>query len=513
MKIAMTGASGNMGREALKQTLELDNVEWVRVLLSLKKKNNKLAKNLKKQYKDRIQIVRGSVKDEAACRALADGADYVIHMAAVIPPASDKSFQESEDCNLTGAVNMVNAVKAQAKQPRYIHVSTVALYGHRDQNHPWGRVGDPLLISPFDAYAMHKLEGERYCLEAGLDCWAVLRQTAMLYPEMMSANTKDGLMFHTAVNAPLEWSTSRDSGRLVKHILERDGKGEVDGFWKKIYNIGAGLRGRETGYDFFNDGFKMIGGSSEKFFKPNWLATRNFHGVWFADGDELEELFRYQQDGVKEYWEEIASRHKIYKMGKIVPKGLIYLFLFRKLLHHKNSPFAWVKKKDVARVQAYFGGEEEYKKIPKKWKDLKIMAKGAFGDYDEMRRIEYTRKEGVLLSHGYDEGKPQSEWSDQEMRSAAEFRGGECISGYTGDAYKPLKWKCCEGHEFEMNPYTVLRGGHWCPKCSPMPWKFDSLAKKMPFYAQLWYDTHGKDENYIYSMTNESKASLGGGNT
>ena len=46
-----------------------------------------------------------------------------------------------------------------------------------------------------------------------------------------------------------------------------------------------------------------------------------------------------------------------------------------------------------------------------------------------------------------------------------------------------------------------------------MPWKFDSLAKKMPFYAQLWYDTHGKDENYIYSMTNESKASLGGGNT
>ena len=66
MKIAMTGASGNMGREALKQTLELDNVEWVRVLLSLKKKNNKLAKNLKKQYKDRIQIVREIGR--ASCR-------------------------------------------------------------------------------------------------------------------------------------------------------------------------------------------------------------------------------------------------------------------------------------------------------------------------------------------------------------------------------------------------------------------------------------------------------------
>ena len=123
MKIAMTGASGNMGREALKQTLELENVEWVRVLLSLKKKNNKLAKRLKKQYKNRIQIVRGSVADENVCLELVKDTDYVIHMAAVIPPASDRSFQESEACNYKGAVSIVNAVKAQPKQPKYIHVS------------------------------------------------------------------------------------------------------------------------------------------------------------------------------------------------------------------------------------------------------------------------------------------------------------------------------------------------------------------------------------------------------
>ena len=508
MKVAMTGASGNMGREALAQSLELEGVEFVRVLLTNKKKNNKLAKQLKKRYKNRIQIVRGTVADPKVCAALIEGVDYVIHMAAVIPPRSDASFKASEECNKRGTMALVDAIKAVSPQPKFVHVSTMALYGNRNEKHLWGRVGDPLLVSAFDTYAMHKLYGERYVLDADLDCWAVLRQTAMLHPNMLKDNVSDGLMFHTALNAPLEWVSSRDSGYLIKRILERDGRGEVPEFWKKIYNIGAGERGRETGYDTFNDGFAIIGGSTEKFFKPNWMAKRNFHGVWFADGDELEELFHYQQDGVKEYWAEIASHHKMYKLGKIVPKGLIYLFLFRKLLHHENSPYAWVKRGDTARVQATFGGFEKYKQIPSDWKGVKVMAKGDFGNYDDLRNVEYAKANGYLLSHGYDETKGQENWSDEEMNSAAQFRGGACLTPYTGDPYAPLKWRCCEGHEFQMNPYTVLRGGHWCPKCIPMPWKFDLLAKKMPFFGQVWYDSHEQDENYIYSMTEDNGASM-----
>lgn len=504
MKIAMTGTSGNMGREALAQTMELPGVVC-RVLLSPKKKNNKLSKQLKKKYGERIEIVRGTLADEKACRELVQGADYVVHMAAVIPPRSDADPAASEECNLYGAVSLVDAVSKCSPQPKYIHISTVALYGNRNEKHPFGRVGDPLLVSPFDHYAMHKLYGERYCLDAGLDCWAVLRQTAMLHPNMMHDNISDGLMFHTALNAPLEWVSSRDSGYLIKRILERDMAGEVPSFWKKIYNIGAGFKGMETGYDTFNDGFAIIGGSAEKFFKPKYLAARNFHGLWFYDGGELEELFHYQRDDVHEYWKWIGSQHKLYKLGKCVPRWLIDLFLFRRLRNHPNSPYRWVKRGDLPRVTATFGSMEEALALPSEWEGVKLIAKGDFGDYDEMRKIENA----VLLDHGYDESKPQEEWDISDMRQAASFRGGEVVSETMkkGDAYKKLVWKCCEGHEFEASPYTVLRGGHWCPACcQPTPWMFDSLAKKMPFYAQVWYDSHSEDEDYVYDLDEDGKA-------
>lgn len=504
MKIAMTGASGNMGREALKQTLELSEVEFVRVLLTDKKKNDKLSKQLKNTYGDRMQIVRGTIANAENCNKLVNGVDYVLHMAAVIPPASDADPKASEECNYIGAMTLVDAVKRCDPQPKYIHISTMALYGNRNEKHLFGRVGDPLTVSPFDYYAMHKLKGERYALEAGLNCWAVIRQTAMVHPNMMADNIKDGLMFHTVLNAPLEWVTSRDSGYLMKRIFERDNKGEIPQFWRNIYNLAAGRKGMDTGYDTFKDGFGIIGGSPEKFFKPNWFATRNFHGLWFADGHVLNDLFEYQRDGITEYWQEIGKNHKLYSLGKLVPKKLIYLGLFKKLLYHYNSPYEWLMSGDVPRSTASFG--RDVVEIPKEWNEVKLISKGDFGDYDELRDVSRLTKSD-LLSHGYDDDKPIEQWNMDDYKSAAAFRGGEVISEEADDPYKKIVWRCADGHEFKATPFTVLKGGHWCPKCcQPTPWDFDRQAKKNPFIAQVWYDSHDKDENLRYDFDENGKS-------
>lgn len=203
---------------------------------------------------------------------------------------------------------MVDAVCALGdNQPKFVHVSTVALYGHRNYLHPWGRVGDPLLPSVYDVYAATKLKGERYVLDSPLKCWAVLRQTAMLHYNMMKDNMSDGLMFHTCVNVPLEWSTSKDSGLLVKRIVEKDLRGEVDSFWKKCYNIGGGEKNRVTGYDSYDKLLGTIGSRAEKVMKPGWHSIRNFHGLWFADGDVLNDMFDFQHDTYDDFCDAIVK--------------------------------------------------------------------------------------------------------------------------------------------------------------------------------------------------------------
>ena len=62
---------------------------------------------------------------------------------------------------------------------------------------------------------------------------------------MLTNNMKDGLMFHTCFNVPLEWVTARDSGLLIKNIIKRDyEENGVKNFWKRCFNIGGGARNR-----------------------------------------------------------------------------------------------------------------------------------------------------------------------------------------------------------------------------------------------------------------------------
>ncbi len=498
--IALTGTSGAMGGEVLLSLMQSDKDFKVRcILFDQEKSIPPFVKKTIKKYGDRIYAFKGDISHYDDCVHLIDGADYVINCASIIPPKSDHDPLGTYQSNYIGTKNLVDAILSSGREKEigYVHIATVAMYGHRAYPHLWIRVGDPMISSDYDVYSMHKLKAEKYVLESGLSKFISLRQTAVLHKYMFKNNLKDGLMFHTVWNGALEWVTDVDSGILCRKLVEKDAGGELDGLWNKIYNIGGGAECRTTGFESIDSGFKMTGKGTKKIFKPNWNITRNFHGGWFYDSDELENILNYRTETNEIFWRRMSKHYRYFKLAKIVPSSLISTFAIKRLFRNTNAPLYWLKHGKEGRVRAFFGGREKYESLPSKWEDYPLLCEGKLedgSDVDYAALKDIKNAEPLLLNHGYDDKKPINRWTLKDLQDAAEFRGGKCLSTeYSGNPYDKVLWECRDGHKFAMNPYTVLKGGYWCYCCEPKPWRYGEIAN-IPFYGQVYFDSHEESE-------------------
>ena len=500
MIIALTGASGSIGKVVLNKIMQNGDV-FLKILLRNSKKNIKFVKKLKKQYKNKIEIIYGDITNIEDCVNLIGGTSYTIHLAAMIPPQADHHENAAIKINETGTQNIIQAILRNNNQSKLIYMSTVAVYGNRNGKHYWGRVGDPLLPGPFDIYGSTKLRSERHILDSELNNFVILRETAVLYDNLLMNNIKDGLIFQTCLNTHIEWTTAVDTAELINNIIMEDGAREDKQFWNKIYNVGGGEQSRQTGYEAFNDGFKIIGSDIETFFEPNWtLPERNFHCFWFSDSDRLNEILHFRKQSSSDFWEFYKNKHKLYSLGKIINPEIIKTFVLEPLLNSSTAPMCWINNNDLPRLQAYYGGREKASQIETNWQNVDLICKK-----DGYNKTKHT-KNATFLSHGYNENKKDEDIDIQDLKDAAKFRGGECLAKTMekGDLYSKVKWRCHDGHEFFASPYTILKAGHWCDKCAlPLDeWNLDKLAKHSPFHAQVWYDFHEKDENFIYKLKN-----------
>ncbi len=508
MKVALTGSTGNMGKETLAEILKINEIEYVKLLVLPEDKRIQPLLKKHKSYRRKIQVIFGNLKEEETCKKLVSDVDYVLNLAAVIPPLSDKAPQKAVDCNQIGVDTLVACIEALEHQPKLIHISTVALYGNHNHLHPWVQVGDPLLVSPFDIYSATKLRGEFRVLESNVKDWVVLRQTAMFHRNMLKDNMKDGLMFHTCFNAPLEWVTAHDSGVLIANILRRELQGNLEGFWRKVFNIGGGEKNCITGYDTLNDGFGLIGGSTKHFFKPYFNATRNFHGVWFYDGEKLDHFFHYQSQSVQYYWKQMGKMYWYYKLGRIVPKSLISNLAIQRLFKDSNSPAYWYKHKEYEKITAYFGSKESYEKLCNtKWEAFHLLVE------DEKYSQLKNKGNAQLINYYFDYNKKDEEITLSDLQKVAEAHGGSLLTTefQTGDIYRKLEWKNQDNQVFIATPYTILRAGHWVNRTYfENVWDFDRLSKKDKLYSQVWYDSHNQEEAYIYSLDKEYNSRIEG---
>lgn len=506
--VFITGGTGTMGWAGVQEILRYPERYNLRVLARPSEKNRqKLA-----PYEGQLEVVWGDLtKYEDVLRGVT-GSDIVLHVGGMVSPQADYRPRATRKTNITAAINVRDAVLAQPedKQPKVVYIGSVAQMGDRREPLHWGRAGDPICVSAYDHYGLTKAMAERIITNSPIRQWVSLRQSGILYPAILK--NYDPIMFHVPIRGVLEWATVEDSGRLLERVCREEVPAE---FWKQYYNIGSGEEYRISNYEFECLLLDAIGcPRPEKIFNANWFTTRNFHGMWYIDGDRLENYLHFRANvPVKEYFRQMAKSKSVpagirfaaaTKVAKLFPRCV--KLAMRMMAHStEHGTQWWIENNKTLRISAYYGTMEKYRAIPS-WKQMDL---------------SHNSREYQLLDHGYDEQKDPAIFTLEDMQKAAAFRGGKCLSSRmkTGDWDTPLEWECAEGHRFTASPRVILLGGHWCPDCFPWPykgekasdkepnigitgerpWQWDRVAKKNPFFAQLWAPLHDATENNVYT--------------
>lgn len=487
--VFITGATGVMGFETLKElSLRLDRFD-IRILSRPGRKNrNKLAPFMRM---DGVTVVWGDLMNrEDIVRAMGT-ADVVLHIGGMVSPLADHHPDLAMKTNVGAARNIVDAIKGRPDRDsvRLVYIGSVAQTSHRFPPHHWGRTGDPVMAGVFDYYGISKIRAERIVAESGLRHWVCLRQSGILHRGLIF-NGSDPISFHVPLQGVLEWATVEDSARLMANISEEN---VPDSLWRNFFNIGSGAEFRLTNYQFEKLLLRSLGcPPPERVFETGWFATRNFHGQWYIDSDRLEELVPFRENiGCEEYFRRLSkSMPRWMSLTSVVPAFLIRWGMKRVALTRGLGTLDWLRRKDCEeKITAFFGSREEQKQIP------------GWDNFDTTPPSDRA----VRLAHGYDETKPEADLDIEDMNSAAIFRGGRCLSPQMtkGDLDTPLEWECAFGHRFHALPRTVLWGGHWCPDCLPAPWNYDEESRRNPFMAQVWHDSHRKEEKMVYEKKEE----------
>lgn len=493
-KVFITGATGGMGQESLKRMVK-DIAIYDLVILAL---DNEESRTILKPYSeyDEITIKYGDILNYDLVLECVKDVDIILHIAALVSPAADYYPKKAMEVNYGSVKKIIQAIyqHGQENHTKLVNIGTIAQTGDRMPPIHWGRVGDPIKPSMFDYYAVSKIAAERHVIESGLKYWVSLRQTGIMGPAM--SKITDAIMFHNCLDNVLEYVSDRDSGRLMRNLCHDELTGKLSrNFWGHIYNIGGGEKCRVSTYEMYQMLYGELGFTNlDNVINPKWYATRNFHGQYYLDSDQLENHLHFRQDGMEYFYQAYlenlgAKRHFVKTINKLPfgekIMGRVMQNMFKKIARSEHGTVRFIEESVEDHIDAFWGSKKAWEQLPSKLSEFKH-----FTDWDTV----------VPIEHGYDDQKREDKLELYDVKAAAEFRGGICSSEEmeVGDWQTKLAFCCGFGHEFTASPRLILEGGHWCPDCERNSWNYSERAKVEPFLAQVWDPLHSSNETRVY---------------
>jgi nucleoside-diphosphate-sugar epimerase len=278
LRILVTGGAGRLGAAVVRLLAERGHSTSV---LDLPGADfSQVAKTPK------ATVLRGDISDSEALRTACDGVDVAVHLAAILPPHSERSLERTMLINATGTANLVKALESTTSAP-VVFASSVCVYGRTHSESPPIAVSHPL--SATDNYSMSKIAAEE-TIRASRLRHTILRISAVYAAEPFEFPSP--LQFRE--DQRVEFIDREDAASALAAAAEGLAKG-------KTLNISGGASWRMTGGRFVSEILKALGVEAEVEYPKDYG-----YFDWY-DTEESQRLLGYQRTPFSVFKERLAE--------------------------------------------------------------------------------------------------------------------------------------------------------------------------------------------------------------
>jgi nucleoside-diphosphate-sugar epimerase len=240
--------------------------------------------------RDGVQIFKGDVTDSRDVRIATRTASAVVHLAALLPPNSERDRDLTFRVNVDGTRRVVEALVESNPDAMLVFTSSISTYGDTADEEPPIRVGHPQRA--IDIYADSKIAGETVLRESGLKNTVVLRIAGIAVPAFLEPPDPWPFMEEQRVEM-----VHRDD--VVDALFNAARTPEAAG---KVLHIAGGdtwqLRGRNYACDFYD----FMGAPAEEatyMGTPGWMD-------WY-DTEESNRILKYQSRSYEHYSDQMRA--------------------------------------------------------------------------------------------------------------------------------------------------------------------------------------------------------------
>ena len=293
MKVLLTGAFGNIGESTL---LALFKKGYDVRCFDLRTDNT--VKTCKRLHKiNEFETIWGNVLDKDSVETAVKGVDCIIHLAAILPPLSDKKPDLARSVNIDGTQNIISAAENSETKPKLIYAGSVSTFGPTMHLDPPRKADEALVAS--DVYTETKIACEKIVRGSTIP-WTILRFSAV--PPLTISGELDPMLFEMPLDQRIEFVHTRDVGLACANAVDADTVG-------KTLLIGGGKSAQMLQREFISKMMEAmgIGMLPESAFRVAKKPEEYYYTDWL-DTEESQRLLQFQTRTFDDYINEMKKQ-------------------------------------------------------------------------------------------------------------------------------------------------------------------------------------------------------------